>query len=116
MKSIACGNPFLFRGKTIAKLLFIMKMNAFFLLAICLNANAKTYSQKITLSQKDAPLKKVFREISKQTGYNFVYTRSLLQKTKNVTLVTTDEFMDYVLNQCFKDQTHSYTILNKLII
>src|SRR5688572_2577334 len=115
MKLIACGNLSLFRGKTVARLLFILKMNAFFLLAICINANARTYSQKITLSQKDVPLKKVFSEISKQTGYTFLYTRSLLQKAKNVTLVTTDASLGYVLTECFKDQLLSYTILNKLI-
>ena len=32
MKLIACGNPSLFRGKTVARLLFILKLNAFFLL------------------------------------------------------------------------------------
>ncbi|MEJ7587252.1 MAG: TonB-dependent receptor [Ferruginibacter sp.] len=91
-------------------------MMVFFLVAFCLNTQAKSNLQKITLSQKDVPLRKVFREISKQTGYTFVYTRSLLQKGKNVTLETTNASLDYVLGECFKGQMLTYTILNKLII
>lgn len=116
MKLIACCNPLGPRGDSVTKTLLIMKMIALFMLAICLNASAKSYSQKITLSQKDVALEKVFREISKQTGYTFVYTKSLLQKAKKVTITTTDASLDDVLNECFKDQSLTFTILNKLII
>lgn len=64
------------------KTLLLMNFTAIFLLAICLNAGAKGYSQQISISEKDVTLEKVFKEINRQTGYTFVYTESLLKKGK----------------------------------
>jgi TonB-linked SusC/RagA family outer membrane protein len=116
MKLIACCDLFRFQKKGVAKILLVMKMNLILLFAICLNASAKSYSQKITISQKNARLKKVFEEISRQTGYTFVYTESLLQKAKKVTLAITDASLDQALTECFKDQSLTFSILDQLII
>ncbi|MEP7111417.1 MAG: SusC/RagA family TonB-linked outer membrane protein, partial [Ferruginibacter sp.] len=116
MKLIACSNIFRLQRKTVAKTWLIMKMSAILLFALSFNAGANTYSQNITLSLKHAPLQKVFREISRQTGYKFVYTESLLQKAKKVTISATDASLDQVLAESFKDQSLTYTFLNKFII
>ncbi len=60
------------------------------MLANCLNANAKGYSQKLRLSEKNASMEKVFKEIGSQTGYRFVYTESLLNKAIKITISTTN--------------------------
>ena len=89
---------------------------AFFLLAICLNASAEGYAQEINLSEKDASLEKVFKQIHKQTGYTFVYTESVLKKGRNVSLAVKNAGIDEVLEACFKDQDITYTILNKMVV
>ena len=86
------------------------------MLATCLCASAKGYSQTITLSQKNASLEKVFKEINKRTGYTFVYTESLIQKAKKVTIVTKNASLEEVLKLCFKDQPLTFSILNTLVI
>ena len=116
MKLIACSNLFRIQGRTVAKTFLIMKMSLILMFAFCFNAGANTYSQNITLSLKHATLEKVFREISRQTGYKFVYTESLLQKAKKVTISTKDASLDQVLTESFKNQSLTYTFLNKLII
>ncbi len=116
MKLIACRNLFRFPKRRIAKTLLIMKMIAVFTLAISLTAGAKSYSQTITLTQKNVPLEKVFKEISRQSGYTFVYTKSLLQRAKRVTLNITNAPLEDALTECFKDQSLDFSILDQLII
>ena len=70
----------------INKKMRVMKLTAMLLLSVCMCVSAKTVSQTVTLSEKNAPLDKVFREIKKQTGYTFVYTAKQLAKATPVTL------------------------------
>jgi len=67
--------------------------------------SARGYSQeKITLNEKDAPLEKVLKEITKQTGYHFVFTDKQLEGTGPVTIKVTNAAIQETLDQCFKDQ------------
>lgn len=86
------------------------------MLAVCLHANAKGYSQKLTISYQNVPLQKVFKEISKQAGYTFIYTEKLLQKGKKISISTSNASIEQVLKECFKDQFLTYSIVDKYII
>ena len=66
----------------LTKTLLIMRLTAIFLLAACLQANARSYGQRITLSETNTSLLKVFKEIKKQSGYEFWYEDKLMQKAK----------------------------------
>lgn len=116
MKLIACRTLLKRNIKGVAKTWLIMKMTTILILAFCLNAHAKGYAQKLSFSKKDVPLEKIFKEITKQTGYTFVYTESLLKKAKQVTINTTNATLEQVLQECFKNQSLTFSILNKLII
>ncbi|MCU7549662.1 TonB-dependent receptor [Chitinophagaceae bacterium LB-8] len=94
----------------------MMKFTAVFLLALCLNATANGFAQKVSLSEKDVPLDRVFQEIKKQTGYTFVYTDALLRKAKKVTVTINNAPLVQVLDLCFQDQPLTYSILNKIIV
>ncbi|MES2431451.1 MAG: TonB-dependent receptor [Bacteroidota bacterium] len=93
-----------------------MKLITLFLFIFCIDANAELYSQKVTISYKDVPLSKVFKEMQKQTGCTFVYTESLLKKAGKVTLSVKDIPLEEALEICFQDQPLTYTILNKIVI
>jgi TonB-dependent starch-binding outer membrane protein SusC len=115
MNVIACHNLLqLKRG--VAKTCLILKMTAIFVLLIFLQASAKGYSQKISFSYKDAALEQVFKEITRQTGYTFVYTGSVLQKAKKITITVKRASLEDVLKECLNNRGLSFTILNKLII
>jgi TonB-linked SusC/RagA family outer membrane protein len=94
----------------------VMKMTAFLLLITCLQVYAKGYAQTITLKEKDAPLQKIFQEIKKQSGCNFVYAEELLKAAKKVTVDLKDASLDEVLAWCFKEQPFTYVISDKIVI
>ena len=56
-----------------------MKFTGILLFIASLQVTAKGYSQ-VTLSERNAPLQKVFKQIQKQTGYDFLYSVELLEK------------------------------------
>src|SRR5665647_1183963 len=116
MRLFACRQFKPLVQKGLFKTLLIMNLTTVFLLAICLSANAKVFSQRLSLYQKNATLEKVFKEITRQTGYTFVYTRSLLKKSKNISINVQNAPIERSLDICFKEQPLTYTILNTMVI
>jgi hypothetical protein len=54
--------------RRITKMLLVMKLTAFLVLLFCLQVSANGYAQRVTISEKNVSLVKVFREITRQTG------------------------------------------------
>jgi TonB-dependent starch-binding outer membrane protein SusC len=100
----------------LSKTLLIMKFTAIILLSACLAANARGYSQKVTLSEKNALLDKVFKEIKKQTGYKFLYTDEMMQKAGRISIEVTSVELYDALNNIFKNQPLTYSIVDKVIV
>ncbi|MCO5235240.1 MAG: TonB-dependent receptor plug domain-containing protein [Chitinophagaceae bacterium] len=109
------SNP-LPKRKKLTQLLLIMKLSAILIFIGCLQVSARTYSQHVTLSSENVPLKVVFREIEKQTGFHFFYRVSLAARFGNIDVhlqnVPLKDAMDLVL----KDQPLQYKIINKTIV
>jgi len=99
-----------------AKTIMVMRLTALLLLVGCLQVSATGFAQKVSLSEENAPLKKVFREIRRQTGYVFFYNAQLLERSHNVSITTKDAPLEQVLNQCFEGQPLTYSIVNKTIV
>lgn len=93
-----------------------MKLISVFLLFVSLQVTAQENTKKITLSEKDAPLAKIFRSIWKQTGQQFIYTDELLKETKKVTINVKDASLAEVLDICFRNQPLTYTIQDNAIV
>ncbi len=93
-----------------------MKLTAFWLFAICLQVSASGFSQKVTIAVRNAPLQKVFREITRQTGISFVYKESLLEGMTPVSLHMENASIEEVLNACLKGQRMEYELLGKSIV
>ena len=72
--------------RVITKTLRVMKLTAILLLTACLTASANGFSQRVTLSEKNARLEKIFASLKKQTGFDFVYTEELLQQATTVSI------------------------------
>ena len=101
---------------TVTKTVLTMKFTAILLLAACLQVTARGYSQRVTLDLRNTSLEKVFKSISKQTGYLFVYDLQLLQTAKKIDLDVKEAGIDQVLQLCFKDQPFTYTIVEKTVV
>ena len=93
-----------------------MKMTVFLLLAACLQVSAKGYSQKISLSVREASLGQVFKEIQHQSGYSFWYKTRQLDQAAKVTLDLKNATLEEALRQCFKDQPFDYFIVEQNVV
>jgi len=98
------------------KFLLVMKITTFLLLITIMQVSASTFAQNINLSEHNAPLVKLFKEIKAQSGYNFVYTAGELKNAKPVNINVASAKIDDVLNQIFADQPLTYTISNNTVV
>jgi TonB-linked SusC/RagA family outer membrane protein len=93
-----------------------MKLTAVFLLAVCLQVSATGFSQKISLQTKNAPFEKVLQDITKQSGYEFLYRSTQIKQANRVTVQLVNADFKAALDQVFKDQPFTYTIQNQTIV
>jgi len=101
--------------RCVTKTLRIMRLTAIILLAGSVTVSAHTYSQ-ISLSAKDAPLTKVFKEIQQQTGYDFLFSADLVEHAGTVTLQLTNVSLQRALEECLKGKNLAYEIQEKTIV
>ncbi|MDX1956280.1 MAG: SusC/RagA family TonB-linked outer membrane protein [Chitinophagaceae bacterium] len=93
-----------------------MKITAVILLAACLSAAATGKAQKVSLTLRDAPLEKALKEIKRQTGLDLLYTVDVLQHARPVTIELRNADLRQALDQCFKEQPLTYTIVENVIV
>ena len=103
-----------FRQST--KIVSVMKVTSILLLSACLQASAKGFGQNITLHVNDAPLTKVFREISRQSGYQVFSNDRLLKKMERITANVDNVSLETALDVCFKGRPLSYVIVGKTVV
>jgi len=98
------------------EILLKMKLIIAFIIAAFLQVHAEGYSQQITLSQKNARLEEVFKQIIQQTGYHFLYSTQALKDAKPVDIELNNASLKDALEQCFKGQPLTYVLENNTII
>lgn len=98
------------------KLLIIMKLTAFLTIITVMHVSANTFSQKVSIEGENLTLQSIFKTIRKQTGFQFVYTKDILENARPVTLSIRNIELSEVLNICLKEQRLSYEIRNNIIV
>lgn len=104
-----------FRG-AITKTLLIMKFTAIFLISASMAASATGFSQQITLVKKNVPLTRVFKEMQKQSGFDFIYTYELVEPLGNISVNFSHVPLKEALDECLKDKPLTYRIEDKTVI
>ncbi len=100
----------------VSKLLLMMRLTTLILITAIMQVSAGSFAQKITLSEKNAPLMKVFDKIRQQTGYDFIVTRSVLKNTVPVNIEARNVELKEVLQKVFENQPLEYTISNRSVL
>ena len=100
----------------LSQTLTIMRLTIVLLIAACLQVRAESYAQKISLSEKNASLEKIFKAIQKQTEFRFFYKDELLKKTGKVDINVKDVSVEEVLDLCLRNLPLTYSIVEKTII
>lgn len=98
------------------KVVRVMKLTACWMLLLCLQVSARTFSQKVTLSVRDVPLQTVLREITRQTGISFVYKETMLEGIGPVSVHVKNVSIEDVLNVCLRDRPIGYKLVGKSIV
>ncbi|MEX6686246.1 TonB-dependent receptor [Danxiaibacter flavus] len=93
-----------------------MRFMIFFLLAVSLQVNAKGYSQKVSINEKNASLKQIFKSINVQAGYHFFYEDELISKAGKIDINVKDMPVAEVLKTCFKNMPFTFTISQNTIV
>ncbi|MVT07662.1 SusC/RagA family TonB-linked outer membrane protein [Chitinophaga tropicalis] len=90
-----------------------MKLSIILLIA-CLQVNARVLSQdKITITFTNANLEDVLAEVSRQSGFNYMYYDNSKQLTRKVTINMRGASLEDVLAECFKNQPLTFTVSKK---
>ncbi len=96
--------------------LITMKLLMVLTIVACLQTSARGFGQTVSISLNKAPLEKVFKEITRQTGYYFVYTRSQLKISVPVTCEVSNGELKEVLALCFRNQPLSFVIEDRYVV
>lgn len=96
--------------------LLIMKLTTLFFVAAILQVSASTFAQKITLSEQNTHLNKVFKKISDQTGYDFIVSTENLKRSIPVNISLQNEELKPALDKLFANQPLTFVIQDKIII
>lgn len=116
MKFYALEKPSRGGFRLFRKTLLVMKFTAVFLLVACMQVSAKTGAQTITLSCKNTSLETVFKEIKKQTGYDFFYENALFENKVKINVDLRNTPLEKALDICLKDQPVSWSVIGKIIV
>lgn len=98
------------------KLLLIMKMIIIMMTMSLLQVSAATFGQRVTLKEKNISLKKVFREIRNQTGYDFMYDATLMKSVHPITIDLRNALLSDALQECLEGQDLVFEIKARSII
>ena len=102
-------------GKTTQTLL-IMKLFTILMLAFCIQVSANGFSQTVTLKMKNAGLQQVFKEINRQTGFEFFFRDDLLKKAGNIDIDLKQVSLEAALKSCFERLPLSFSIVDRTIL
>ncbi len=97
------------------KLFLTMRLTMILMFFACIQVSGRGFAQ-ITVSATNEPLQKVFKEIQKQSGYDFLYLYDLLEKEGNVTVDLKNVTVKDAVEACIKGKNLTYSIVDNAIL
>lgn len=93
-----------------------MKLTIALMIVVLLQVQARSYSQYVTLHEKNLPVEKLFKLIENQSNYHFLYDKLDIVKANAITVDVNGASIEEVLNLCFKNQPLTYQIFQQTIV
>lgn len=115
MQNFVCSNAMPKTWSIPPKPLLIMKLTIVLLTVATLHVSATGYAQKVSISEQDVTLEKIFKAIKKQTGYGFFYEKSLLENSHRQSVNVKNVSINEALDSCLKGQGLTYEIIDRTI-
>ena len=99
-----------------SKTLKIMKLMFVFMFAAALQVSANGYSQTVTINRQNVSLEKIFKDVKKQTGYNFLYKEEWVALAGKVSIDVKNTPLVKALDECFAKLSFTYEIVDNTIV
>lgn len=81
------------------------------------SAYGRSFSQaKVNVSMENVLLKDVFAELTRITGYDFVYSSNILENAGRVTVKLTEKGLEQALEECLRGTGLGYKLEDKFVI
>lgn len=93
-----------------------MKVYIFILLASMQMVVARTSAQNISINVNNAKLEDVFKTISNQSQYKFLYNDEVLTKSSRVSLSIKNAALNDVLNKILSEELYEYKIMANTVL
>lgn len=106
----------LIQNSSLSKMLLIMKLTIIALMTFFLQISVAADAQKITMSEKNAPLERVLKSLVRSSGLSFLYDAEMLNDAKPVTVELKMATLEVALQSVFRNQNLDYTVRNNTII
>jgi len=100
----------------VKKILLVMKITTIILFVAFMQVSAVGLAQKVTLVQKDATIRQIFKEINKQTGYNIFWSDSQINGDTKLSVDFKNTPLADVLNICLENSELTYSIEDKNVV
>ncbi|WP_291909936.1 TonB-dependent receptor [Chitinophaga sp. CB10] len=94
----------------------VFKLTVALLIILSMQVTAFGYAQTLSLHSRNASLAEIFKSITKQTGYSFMYRNELLNRAQRVTISVDNVGLKTALDICFQGQPLTYSIVDKVIV
>jgi len=108
--------PFGVPKRHVHKIILIMRLTTILIIATIMQVSASGYAQRITLKEQHASLEKVFKEIRKQSGYDFVFDRKLMFKANPIEVNLKNATIDEAMKISLANQPFTYELEEKTVI
>ncbi|PST82708.1 hypothetical protein C7T94_08615 [Pedobacter yulinensis] len=99
----------------IRKLILIMKITTLLVFMVFSQIRAEVNAQ-VSISMKNAPIKKVMDSFHSQTGYEFLFVSELLADAQPVTVELKNASAEQALEKIFRNQPFTYRIIDRTIV
>lgn len=100
----------------LSKIILVMKLTAILIIAAFTTVSAKTFSQVVSLKQRNTSVEKILRQIEKQTGYHFMYDKQDVSKASAINIDVTNVTITEALDKAFEGQPLTYKIFQETIV
>src|SRR5690606_489963 len=105
-----------YNRRTLFKSVLAMKLAAMCLLFSVVQVNAKAVAQQVSIQVQSVSLREVFRALTEQTGYDFLYVSEDLREAHPVTLDIKQQPLTKALENVLANQPLTYEIKNTTVL
>ncbi len=112
------NEKFFLNWKSLSTIRHFVSLTLILILALAINVQAKTYSESVSfdLNMKKVSLKEVFRSISNQSEFKFIYNNNIVNDDQQVSLDKYGAPVEEILNELLPQFDLAYRVVDRQVI